>query len=472
MKIQRQNSALGESHKSGWIQGMAAAIVVLIISTLLVGACSRTGAPSNNKKDGAAEPEIEFTEARLAKVDGGKLVERERLSAISKDFSAYVYVVNENGKHRVKVNDKDWGIYEKVLLIGVNARTREPLCVVEENGNQRVCAGRSCGQEFKKVRSVTLSPDGSRLAYIGTEAGTVSSNDYLMVDGDKVGPYLDIDSFAFSPDGSQIAAKVTHENRWKALHNGKLSEGYYWVSTPVFNPATNVLAYAANKKNGQQEDLHVVVGNERGRNFDSIGPPVFSPSGRSVAYLAGQLSSDPESFYKSKFVVRNTEPGKRFAELMYGPVWSPGNERLGYIAKVKERKVLESDKEYYFVVIDDREYGPYKGALPSIVFSRDGQHFMAGVVDQKGEAHMLVDGELKGSYTNIYSYFFTDDQSDRVSIATDKDKNEPGVYIGDQRLNVAIPPSPLAYSFSKDGKKVAFVKDENGEVWRRIVTLR
>jgi Tol biopolymer transport system component len=85
---------------------------------------------------------------------------------------------------------------------------------------------------------------------------------------------------------------------------------------------------------------------------------------------------------------------------------------------------------------------------------------------------MLVDGELKGSYTNVYSYFFTEDQSDRVSIATDKDKSEPGIYIGDQRLNVAIPPSSLAYSFSKDGKKVAFVKDENGEVWRRILTLR
>jgi len=439
---------------------MAAAVAVLIISTMIVGACSRAGAPGDNKKGKAPEPEVEFTEARLVKVDADKLVDRERLSALSKDFSAYVYVVNENGKHRVKVNDQDWGIYEKVLLIGVNTRTHEPLCVVEENGNQRVCAGRSCGQEFKKVRSIALSLDSYRLAYIGTETGTVSSNDYLVVDGDKIGPYPDIDNYAFSPDGSQIAAKVTHEDRWKVLHNGKLSDGYFWVSAPVFNPANNVLAYAANKKNGQQEDLHVVVGNERGRNFDSIAPPVFSPSGRSVAYLAGDL--------KGRFVVRNTEPGKRFTELMYGPVWSSGNERLGYVAKVKEENY--PFKEYYFVVIDDREYGPYQDVLPSIVFSRDGRHFMAGVSNQKGELRMLVDGDLKGSYAKIASYFFTDDQSERVYIAAEKD--EGGIYIGDQRLNVAIPPAPMAYQFSKDGKKMAYVKDENGEVWRRILALR
>jgi len=437
----------------------------MIISTLLVGACL-------TKKGETAEPEVEYTEARLAKVDGGQLVDRERLGAISKDLSAYVYVVNENGKHRVKVNDQDWGIYEKVLWASFNSRTRKPLFAVEENGNQRVCVGRSCGPEFKKVRAVSLSSDSARLAYIGTETSTVSSNDYLMVDGEKIGPYLDIEDYSFSRDGSQIAAKVSHEDRWKVLHNGQLSEGYFWVSTPVFNPATNVLAYAANKKEGQKEDLHVVVGKERGRNFDSIGPPVFSPSGHSVAYYAGLVSSDPESIYKSKFVVRNTEPGKRFAELIYGPVWSSGNERLGYIVKVKERKALESDKEYYFVAIDDKEYGPYKDVLPTIAFSRDGQHFTVGVMDQKGEVHSLVDGELKGSYKSILRCFFTDDQSDRVCIANDKEKNEPGIYIGDQRLNVALPQPIIASSFSKDGTKFAFVKDENGEIWRRILTLR
>ena len=77
---------------------------------------------------------------------------------------------------------------------------------------------------------------------------------------------------------------------------------------------------------------------------------------------------------------------------------------------------------------------------------------------------------MKGSYAKIASYFFTDDQSERVYIAADK--NEGGIHIGDQRLNVEIPQAPMAYHFSKDGKKLAFVREENGEVWRRILALR
>jgi hypothetical protein len=78
MKVQRQKSAPVESHKSNRV----AAIVVVILSTWLIGGCSLMDAPSNYKKGGAGEPEVEFTEARLAK--------------ISKDLSAYIYVVNES----------------------------------------------------------------------------------------------------------------------------------------------------------------------------------------------------------------------------------------------------------------------------------------------------------------------------------------------------------------------------------------
>jgi hypothetical protein len=121
-------------------------------------------------------------------------------------------------------------------------------------------------------------------------------------------------------------------------------------------------------------------------------------------------------------------------------------------------------------VIDDREYGPYQDVIPSITFSRDGKHFMTGVADQKGGWRMLVDGDLKGSYAKIGSHFFTDDQSERICIAADK--NGGGIYIGDQRLNVEIPETTMAYHFSKDAKKLAYVREENGEVWRRILTLR
>jgi hypothetical protein len=224
--------------------------------------------------------------------------------------------------------------------------------------------------------------------------------------------------------------------------------------------ANNVLAYAANKKEGQREDLHVVVGNERGRKYDSIALPVFSPSGRSVAYLAGEITK--------RFVVRDTEPGKLFDELEYGPVWSPEGEQLGYIAKVKQQ-TLQAD-ELYFVAINGREFGPYKYTLPRIVFSKDGQHFMASVAMEKGKSYVLVDGELKGPHSIAAPLKFVGNPPEGMYLS--EDKNEHIVFIGDKQLDVKLPRDSQAFEISDDGKNLVYVRNENGEVWRRVLTLR
>jgi hypothetical protein len=53
-----------------------------------------------------------------------------------------------------------------------------------------------------------------------------------------------------------------------------------------------------------------------------------------------------------------------------------------------------------------------------------------------------------------------------------EDKNEPIVFIGDKQLDVKLPRDSQAFEISDDGKNLVYVRNENGEVWRRVLTLR
>jgi hypothetical protein len=81
---------------------------------------------------------------------------------------------------------------------------------------------------------------------------------------------------------------------------------------------------------------------------------------------------------------------------------------------------------------------------------------------------LLTDGALKGPYSKIEAFFYIGKQAENLYIVSEK--NERNVYLGNRRLKVDIPQA-MAYHFSDDGKKLAYVRNENGEIWRRILTL-
>jgi len=121
---------------------------------------------------------------------------------------------------------------------------------------------------FPLVSQLTLSFDGSRLAYAkdesqGSNAGSFAVAECVVVDG-KAGPqYALAECATFSPDGKHFAycaeryknVPTTNPGRyatvakpvWVVVTDGSEGREYDLTSAPVFSPDSRHLAYAAEK---------------------------------------------------------------------------------------------------------------------------------------------------------------------------------------------------------------------------------
>jgi len=321
----------------------------------------------------------------------------------------------------------------------------------------------------RKIRAITLSPTGERLAYALTHKG----QSYLVCDG-KPGPAYDsVLGGGFSPNGRRLvylaSLKGSPRTRTRRLtflvdDGKKLGQAYDSCSGIVFSPDSQRLAYGARKGSSR---FVVCDGKEVFRaTYGHAGLQVFSPDSRHLAFYA-------KSIYKgihSLVCDGQTLPAwEGTAQGFHGdlPVFSPDSRRLVYAARRKGRwflaqAALRDDK---WVVPEKQPKGPtYERIFErynSPVFSPDGKH-LAFIARDRGKEVMVLDGKTVGTAGGIHFPQFSPD-SGRLAYVAHWGQKQALVCDGKAGPAFEALDHPnLLYRFSPDSEHVAYI------AWRGI----
>ena len=105
---------------------------------------------------------------------------------------------------------------------------------------------------------------------------------FVIYDKEKIGPFDDVYSTEFSPDGKNLAYSAKIDGKYY-LFVGKEKIGPFdFVYFPKFSPDGKNLAYTAKI----DEKWYLFSGKEKIGTFDDVYSPEFSPDGKNLAYKA------------------------------------------------------------------------------------------------------------------------------------------------------------------------------------------
>ena len=183
------------------------------------------------------------------------------------------------------------------------------------------------GPEFHEVASPVFSPDGKTVAY----TADLHHKSFIVVGGNR-GPEFDkVGVPVFSPDGKTVAYGATLHNKWFIVVGDNRGPEFDKVGVPVFSPDGKTVAYEARL----HKEYFIVVGDNRGPKFNAVGLPVFSPDGKTVAYSArltvlysARVKEKMKETEKELIVVGDNR-GPEFDHVGV-PVFSPEGKKVAY----------------------------------------------------------------------------------------------------------------------------------------------
>ena len=193
--------------------------------------------------------------------------------------------------------------------------------------------------------------------------------------------------------------------------DGRRGKAYEDISHPVFSPDGSALGYAVRGVGGSR----FVINDQEGPIFDEVLPDtfVFSHDGKRHAYLArkaGRLIAVVDG-------VMQAEAGGDLVPWLQPPVFSADGSRVGYLEGSRLRKKTR-------VVVDGKPGEIFDGvALQGPQFSSDGKRF---------------------SYA-----------------ANDRSTGDSWFYVSDGQRGKAFDALGVSFAFSPDGKRFAYASQQS-----------
>lgn len=349
---------------------------------------------------------VGFEEKLLATIP--EQYENVSQETFSLDGKRVAYIVKAKDKEFVVVDDKPGTEYDYVndLQFSLNGKRFGYNAGIGKKYFGVIDGKQGLGSEI--MTHFAFSQDGRKMAYAVKQDG----KSFVIVD-DQIGPQFDFvmepkfdsaghvfylakygnnilddhgwvaimdqdvvlliegypSDFTFSPDFS-FAYVVNKNDRTYMVVNKEISQAYYQVGPPVFSPDGKLLAFAASEKEGATflvvvktppkektggERSEPLEGLSKGPEFDAVSDDVFfRADGSLVAYTARK---------NGKWII--VADGKELADFdeVFSPILSADGATLAYVAQ-------QSGKE--FIVVRDRK-GPALDYVRNPRFSDDGR---------------------------------------------------------------------------------------------------
>lgn len=209
---------------------------------------------------------------------GVDLVDMESL-VLDPPNKAYAYRSLDEREYAVVKGKKGkpWDLVSNVML------SREGITAykAERDGRRFVVADGKPGPAFDDITDLAFGPDGKTVHYKGARGNKV-----FLVIGDRETTRQGFDEVklpGYSSDGRAWAYRVRDGEQWRVIASGAKEPPFHMVEPPMVSPSGRTLAYVAHAAQG---DVLVVNGEMTG-NWDWIFTrPLFSPEGNKIAFGA------------------------------------------------------------------------------------------------------------------------------------------------------------------------------------------
>ena len=312
------------------------------------------------------------------------------------------------------------------------------------------------------ARSVVVSPDGTRGAYVRPlKAGTKDGPFVVVIDGNiSEQPYDQVgrNVVTFSPDSRRTAFAGRRGGQWYVEVDGSEGIAFDAVSPDsiLFSPDGRRVAFVA-ERDGK---AMVVTDGVPSNTYDAIieGSLSFDVGAARLVYVARAGGKDPQ-----EFIVLNGVEGKAY-DTVGRPRFSHDGQHLAYAASARRRS---------FVVLDGIEGKAYAGEEAvhplSLTFGSDGSR-LAYVVGPAGEMVAVIDGVEGKLYEQVYdnSITFSPDGrrvgyvAKRFGIGNDATRPAAVVVLDDKEGRPHAGVVPGSIRFSGDGRRVAYLAERSG----------
>lgn len=360
----------------------------------------------------------------------------------SPDSRRVAYVAGRGKKFLVVVDGKEGSEYDRIDVGAPNFSpdSRRLAYFAQRGGKTLAVVDGIESKPFDTTHSSAplFSPDSQHVVY-GADHGKQMR---VVVDGVETLEAEYVAEPEFSKTGKRVAYTLARGDRWAVVVDGKEGKSYSGLGNNiVFSDDEKHVLYQADTPKGQvivvdgveTEPVPIVEENSYG----------FSPDGRHVAYL-GADNRDAE------YVVVDNKRGKTY-EGVNPPTFSPDSKHVFYAAWRAHK---------FMVVTDEVEGEPFDEVNYYFRFSPDGKR-MAYLAKRDGRQFLVVDG-VATAYDQIIDFKFSPD-SKRLFVAARNGNDHLVVLDGrpPEKYELAKAEGPgdsvVQMAFSSDNNRIAWV---------------